>query len=321
MEYWMDPPICFPQVHQFPSPSPVFTWFLTLYNPEGNSVWDFNSSKPRTPKFTSLEGAHPFHQERRRKLSPTPTPTFQLLQLTGQILIGNYNSINWGWWIIGSVRKALRQGRLVDGSRILLWSCGGRDNRKQLGFLRQRIGRGLAWNPLVFLIQGWLHPQKKTLGWNLGSTRDEGDRDQIRDKVHPREHLENRAWISWLEGKNTWLQGNSIVWKFMRSGYNIQAPSGHREFIKGYCSGIFQNLFLGFQKTMFILSTYTDENSILSFAQLIPAWHNSQTRIWGTLALTLPRSMDPSASGSTLSWLSLILTPGIFSMCHQHQLT
>ncbi|TRZ13036.1 hypothetical protein HGM15179_014067 [Zosterops borbonicus] len=120
------------------------SWFLTLYNPEGNSVWDFNSSKPRIPKFTSLEGAHPFHQERHRKLSPTPTPTFQLLQLTGQILIGNYNSINCGWWIIGSVRKALRQGRLVDGSRILLWSCGGRDNRKQLGFLRQRIGRGLA---------------------------------------------------------------------------------------------------------------------------------------------------------------------------------
>lgn len=164
MEYWMDPPICFPQVHQFPSPSPVFSWFLTSYNPEGNSVWDFNSSKPRIPKFTSLEGAHPFHQERRRKLSPTPTPTFQLLQLTGQILIGNYNSINWGWWIIGSVRKALRQGRLVDGSRILLWSCGGRDNRKQLGFLRQRIGRGLAWNPPLFLIQGWLHPQKKTWG-------------------------------------------------------------------------------------------------------------------------------------------------------------
>lgn len=51
---------------------------------------------------------------------------------------------NWGWWIIGSVRKALKQGRLVNESGILLQSCGGKDNRKQLIFLSQGIGRGLA---------------------------------------------------------------------------------------------------------------------------------------------------------------------------------
>lgn len=136
------------------------------------------------------------------ELSPTPTQTFKLLQLTGQILIGNCNSINWGWWITGSVRKALKQGRLVDGSRILLWSSGGKDNRKQ------RTGRGLALNPLVFLIQGWLNP-KKALGMKV--QQHQGDRDQIRDKLQPREHLGNRAWISWLEWENTWLQGNSIV--------------------------------------------------------------------------------------------------------------
>lgn len=32
-------------------------------------------------------------------------------------------------------------------------------------------------------------------------------------------------------------------------------------------------------------------------------------------------SSDPSANGSTLSWLSLILIPGIFSMSHRHQPT
>lgn len=185
MEYWMAPPVCFPQVLPFPSSSPVFSWFLTLNNPQGNSGWDFNSSKyhriPGIPKFTSLEGAHPFHQERLQELSPTPTQTFKLLQSAGQILIGNYNSINWGWWIIGSLRKALKQGRLVDESGILLQSCGGKDNRKQLIFLSQGIGRGLAWNPVAFLIQEWLHP-KEVLGMRAqqhqGWGRQRSDQEQ-----------------------------------------------------------------------------------------------------------------------------------------------
>lgn len=266
-------------------------------------MWDFNSSKyhktPGIPKFSSLEGAHPFYEEWGRELSPTPTQTFKLLQLTGQILIGNCNSINWGWWITGSVRKALKHGRLADGSRILLWSSGGKDNRKQ------RTGRGLALNPLVFLIQGWLNP-KKALGMKV--QQHQGDRDQIRDKLQPREHLGNRAWISWLEWENTWLQGNSIVWRFVRSGYNIQAPSGHWEFIKGYCSGIFWSVpgfSVGHGYCLSSLPTLMGipSSALHSWSQhgTIPKpgfaapWHRSCHAPWIPL---IPLPMDPHSPGS-----------------------
>lgn len=307
MEYWITPPVCFPQVLTFSSSSPVFICFLTLYNPEGNSVWDLISSKchktPGIPKFTSLWGAHPFHKERHEELSPTPTQTFKLLQLTGQILIGNYNSINWGWWIIGYVRKALEQGRLVDGSEILLRSCGGRDNRKQLGFLRQRIGRGLAWNPLVFLIQGWLHP-KKVFGIKLSSTRDEGDRDWIRNKRQPWEtEPGSPGWRGkCVSPREFHCLKICEVWKKHPGTFRTQGIYQKEDF-----SGIFQVLFLAFQ-WMWSLSSLPalegiSSSALHSWSQhgTIPKpgfaapWHWSCHAPW---ILLIPLPVDPHSPGS-----------------------
>lgn len=76
-----------------------------MNRPEGRSGWCFNSSKIQKalviPRFI-LWVDHQFQQQRLQELTPAHVPTrmhtqtFKLLQLTGQLLIGNYNSIKLG---------------------------------------------------------------------------------------------------------------------------------------------------------------------------------------------------------------------------------